>query len=80
MLGKLDFFMLNPFWSTNVYGLVTLNTPKEKILILGLDGRKSSVDELGAIRSPHERRNLFRKLYASWRYKNIEYFIKNVLT
>ena len=28
--------MLNPFCSTNVYGLATLNTPKEKILILGL--------------------------------------------
>ena len=36
MLGKLDFYMLNPFCSTNVYGLATLNTPKEKILILGL--------------------------------------------
>ena len=36
MLGKLDFCMLNPFCSTNVYGLATLNTPKEKILILGL--------------------------------------------
>ena len=38
MLGKLDFYMLNPFCSTNVYGLATLNTPKEKILILGLVG------------------------------------------
>ena len=36
MLGKLDFCMLNPFCSTNVYGLATLNTPKEKILILDL--------------------------------------------
>ena len=36
MLGKLDFCMLNPFCSTNVYGLATLNTPKEIILILGL--------------------------------------------
>ena len=36
MLGKLDFCMLNPFCSTNVYGLATLNTPKEKILILSL--------------------------------------------
>ena len=36
MLGKLDCYMLNPFCSTNVYGLATLNTPKEKILILGL--------------------------------------------
>ena len=36
MLGKLDFCMLNPFCSTNVYGLATLNTPKEKFFILGL--------------------------------------------
>ena len=36
MLGKLDFCMLNPFCSTNVYGLATLNTPKEKNLIVGL--------------------------------------------
>ena len=40
MPEKLDFKMPNPFCSSNVYGLTTLNTPKERILILGLLGTK----------------------------------------
>ena len=37
MLEKLDFCLPDTSRMTNVYGLMTLNTPKEKILILGPD-------------------------------------------